>query len=95
MQRASGLPKSVFTVSSLALLGALVFGASAARSNAPCPDGMAFVPGSGFCVDRYEASLMEIRPDGREVPHSPYMNPGCTDVRAVVCCGVVPQGYIL
>lgn len=94
MQRRPGLPKSVLTLSMFALLGALVFGASAASSNAPCPDGMAFVSGSGFCVDRYEASLMEIRPDGREVPHSPYMNPGRADVRAVTRRGVVPQGYI-
>lgn len=94
MQRPSGVPTSVLACSVIALLGALVLGASTARSNAPCPDGMSFIPASGFCVDRYEASLMEIRPDGREVPHSPYLNPGRRDVRAVSRRGVVPQGYI-
>lgn len=57
-----------------------------------CPDGMA--PVDDFCVDRYEASLVEVMPGGAERPWSPYHNPGATPVRAVSVAGAVPQGYI-
>jgi hypothetical protein len=53
-----------------------------------CPRGMARV--AGFCVDRYEASL--VRGDGR--PWSPYLNPGHVPVRAVSVQWAVPQGYV-
>ena len=53
-----------------------------------CPRGMLRV--AGFCVDRYEASL--VRGDG--APWSPYQNPGHTPVRAVSVRWAVPQGYI-
>ncbi len=94
MQRSSRLPTRVLALSVTAMVGALVLGASAARSNAPCPEGMAYINGSSFCVDRYEASLLTIGADGREQPHSPYVNPDRADVRAVSRRGVVPQGYI-
>jgi Sulfatase-modifying factor enzyme 1 len=48
----------------------------------------------GFCVDRWEASLVEIAPDGTERVHSPYMPVGDARVRAVSRPGVYPQGYI-
>ena len=57
-----------------------------------CPDGMAAI--EDFCVDRYEAALLELLPDGTETPHSPYHNPGATPVRAVSLPDAIPQGYI-
>lgn len=59
-----------------------------APGDAGCPPGMAAV--GGFCVDRYEAALVQA--DG--MPWSPYQWPGVADVRAVSVAGVVPQGYI-
>lgn len=46
-----------------------------------------------FCVDRWEASVVEIR-GTEEVPHSPYEPVSNVEVRAVSKPGVVPQGYI-
>ena len=50
--------------------------------------------GGRFCIDRWEASLVEIAPDG-ERPFSPYATPEgrrrCAPSRVE---GVVPQGYI-
>jgi formylglycine-generating enzyme required for sulfatase activity len=43
-----------------------------------------------FCVDRYEASLVQA--DGRS--WSPFVNPGNTWVRAVSVRWAVPQGYV-
>ena len=57
-----------------------------------CPAGM--VPVEGFCIDRYEAMLAKVQPDGTLAPWSPYANPGDTPVRALSVAGVVPQGYI-
>ncbi len=54
-----------------------------------CPDGMVAV-GGAFCIDRYEASLVEA--DGGE--WSPYFNPGSASVVARSRAGAVPQGYI-
>lgn len=57
-----------------------------------CPSGMARV--ADFCVDRYEASLVQVLDDNTLVPWSPYLSPGETRVRAWSAAGVVPQGYI-
>ena len=57
-----------------------------------CPDGMIGV--ADFCVDRFEASLLEVLPHGTERPWSPYFNPGARTVRAVSIEGAVPQAYI-
>jgi hypothetical protein len=58
-----------------------------------CPSGMLGV-GGAFCVDRFEAALVEILPDGTERAWSPYFSPGSTRVRAVSLRGAVPQGYV-
>jgi hypothetical protein len=58
----------------------------------PCPEEMALVEGR-FCVDKWEASLVELTADG-ERPFSPYTSPEGVVVRAVSEPGVVPQGYI-
>lgn len=61
-----------------------------------CPRGMAPVttPGHAFCIDRYEASVVEVLEGGKTVPHSPYEPVTGLKVRARSVPGVVPQGYI-
>jgi len=56
-----------------------------------CPSDMARV--GETCVDKYEASLLEVLDDGSEVPFSPYEIPKKHNVRAVSRPGVVPQAY--
>lgn len=61
--------------------------------DAACPLGMVTV--EGFCIDRFEASLVELGADGTELGSwSPFHNPGTRRVRAVSLRGAVPQGYI-
>lgn len=57
-----------------------------------CPSGM--VPVDAFCIDRYEAALVEVRDDGTVLPWSPYHNPAGAQVLAVSLADAVPQGYI-
>ncbi|MEZ4384077.1 MAG: SUMF1/EgtB/PvdO family nonheme iron enzyme [Nannocystaceae bacterium] len=57
-----------------------------------CPPGMARV--DAFCVDRWEAALVEVLPGDTLGPWSPYLNPAGASVRAVSAPGLVPQGYI-
>ncbi len=57
-----------------------------------CPPGMARV--DGFCIDRWEAALVEILPNDALGPWSPYASPGDAAMRAVSGPGLVPQGYI-
>jgi formylglycine-generating enzyme required for sulfatase activity len=57
-----------------------------------CPPGMARV--TTFCVDRYEAYVVEVTDAGTEQPRSPYQVIGGAAVRAKTAAGVVPQGYI-
>ncbi len=71
-----------------------------------CPAGMAMVsqrslppetapdnPLPDYCVDRYEASLVEVTADGTH-PLSGYETVAGRHVKAVSRAGVVPQGYI-
>jgi hypothetical protein len=57
-----------------------------------CPDGMVKV--ADFCVDQFEAILVEDLGGGSLGPWSPFENPGFTSVRALSVAGKVPQGYI-
>ncbi|HET7541279.1 MAG TPA: SUMF1/EgtB/PvdO family nonheme iron enzyme [Polyangiaceae bacterium] len=57
-----------------------------------CPAGMAHI--KDYCIDRYEAFVVELDAAGRETPHSPYTPVDGLTVRAKVAEGVVPQGYI-
>jgi formylglycine-generating enzyme required for sulfatase activity len=69
---------------------------TAEPSTAPsaCPDDMAAVDAS-FCIDRYEASLVEVVARGEERPWPYYaVVPPDVDVRAVSLRSVFPQGYI-
>ncbi|MBL8610875.1 MAG: SUMF1/EgtB/PvdO family nonheme iron enzyme [Myxococcales bacterium] len=58
-----------------------------------CPTGMALVA-DRFCVDRWEASLVEVGARGEEQPHSPFVPIGKARVRAVSAPGVFPQAYV-
>jgi len=58
----------------------------------PCPPEMVHI--EAFCVDRYEAYVVNVEPDGGESPHSGYDVIGDASVRAKSAAGVVPQGYI-
>jgi formylglycine-generating enzyme len=59
-----------------------------------CPRSMVEIEGK-FCIDRYEASLVDVLPNGEERAHSPF---GPVEdlqrVRAVSTPNVFPQGYI-
>jgi formylglycine-generating enzyme len=64
-----------------------------------CPEEMAEIPSmqpgaKPFCMDRYEASVVEVGADGKERPHSPYQGVEGLTVRATSKKGVYPQGYI-
>lgn len=69
-----------------------VLGIARITTRAPCPNSMAHVGTS--CVDKYEASLVEILGNGKEVPFSPFLSPHGHRVRAVSSRGVVPQAHI-
>ena len=62
----------------------------------PCPADMALVETATLraCVDRYEASLVEVVADGTERPYAHYLPVDGHDVRAVSVPHVFPQGYI-
>jgi sulfatase modifying factor 1 len=48
-----------------------------------------------FCIDKYEAHVVELDARGEEHPHSPYqVIPDGMRIRAKVALGVVPQAYI-
>jgi len=49
--------------------------------------------GARFCIDRWEASLIEVA-GSAERPFSPYDCPAGHAVRAVTGAGMVPQGYV-
>jgi sulfatase modifying factor 1 len=59
-----------------------------------CPSDMIMI-GTGFCIDTYEASLLQVLDDGSEKPWPYYdvLTAGVV-VRAVSEEGVFPQGYI-
>jgi formylglycine-generating enzyme len=64
-----------------------------------CGPGMALVVRDAMrvCVDRWEASIVEVSSTGVERPHSPYMTPNTwsnTTYKAVSVPGVVPQAYV-
>jgi hypothetical protein len=65
----------------------------------PCPEEMVLVElGSPtrrrFCIDRYEASLVETLPDGTETNYPHYLPVDGHVVRAVSRANAFPQGYI-
>lgn len=65
----------------------------APRPAPPCPAEMESIEGK-FCVDRFEASTVEVQGDGSTVPHSPFLPVTNLRVRAVSKKSVYPQAYI-
>jgi len=58
-----------------------------------CPPGMLAIRDDvlgGFCVDRYEASLVTLSGE----TWSPYVHPDGTPLRAVSVAGAIPQAYV-
>jgi sulfatase modifying factor 1 len=68
----------------------------AAATHTPCPEEMSLVERDDVrvCVDKWEASVVEIEASGAEKPHSPYEPVDGLHVRAISREGVPPQGYI-
>lgn len=63
------------------------------KKHAGCPDGMKLVAGK-FCIDLYEAHVVEVSESGKTRPH-PYYEPVFhLAVKARSKKGVYPQGYI-
>ncbi|MDX9720994.1 MAG: SUMF1/EgtB/PvdO family nonheme iron enzyme [Myxococcota bacterium] len=67
-------------------------GLAPAPGTGGCPEGMLRI--DDFCVDRFEAALIELHDDQSSSPWSPFHNPGTRRVRAVSIEGAIPQGYI-
>lgn len=80
----------VFAVGAVVALLLTVTGR--ARAADRCPSEMALAGGS--CVDKWEASLVEVHEDGSESPFSPYEAPNGHHVRAVSRPDVVPQAHM-
>ena len=82
---------------SIGMVAAALPAAMAAVVNAdatsPCKHGMVSIEGR-YCIDKYEASLVETDASGEERPYSPYSSVGKHHVRAVSEPNVYPQGYI-
>jgi sulfatase modifying factor 1 len=66
--------------------------AAFAKTATACPANMAHI--GNTCVDKWEASLVEVMPDGSEAPFSPYSAPNGHQVKAVSRPGVIPQAHI-
>jgi sulfatase modifying factor 1 len=66
---------------------------AAAKGKRGCPAGMASILGK-FCIDRYEASVVEVLADDETREHSPYAPVEGLKVMAVSKKGVTPQAYI-
>ena len=69
---------------------------TAAAAPSPCARNMVIVEQDGkrFCIDKYEAALVEVSPDGAEKPYTHYLPVDGHSVRAISEPGVHPQGYI-
>jgi len=81
----------------LALVAMVLLGTfpepAALASRTGCPSGMRSVEGA-YCIDAYEASLVEILADGSVRPHPHVEAVAEKNVRAVSRRGRFPQGYI-
>jgi formylglycine-generating enzyme required for sulfatase activity len=58
-----------------------------------CPAGMSAILGK-YCIDKFEASTVEVLPGGKTRAHSPYEHVEGLKVKAVSKRGVKPQAYI-
>lgn len=78
---------------SIGLVAAALGATAAEAARGACRPGMVSIEGR-YCIDRYEASLVEVMPSGEERPFSPFSTIGDHHVRAVSEPNVYPQGYI-
>ncbi|MBX3262180.1 MAG: SUMF1/EgtB/PvdO family nonheme iron enzyme [Labilithrix sp.] len=79
---------------SVGFVAAAVGAAAAEVARGGCTPDMASIDGR-FCIDRYEASLVEVTPTGEEYAFSPFeVVRAHHHVRAISEPDVVPQGYI-
>jgi hypothetical protein len=63
----------------------------------PCPSNMVLITGENdarFCIDKYEASLVETDSEGNEKPFAHWLPVDGKTVRAVSMPDVFPQGFI-
>jgi hypothetical protein len=93
----AAMPRLAFASADLPTDAILPEGDRPLKMNGLCPPDMVSVD-DRFCVDRYEASLVEVSSDGSERPFPYYETvdrlPASSHVRAVSEKGVFPQGYI-
>jgi hypothetical protein len=57
-----------------------------------CPPEMVVI--DNYCVDKWEAYVVELDQAGNEMPHSPFLVVDGLTIRAKSAPGVIPQGYI-
>ncbi len=89
----AALPRLNFAASETPVEAILKEGDRPLAMNGLCPPDMASVD-DRFCVDKYEASLLEVLPSGEERAWPYYLPVEGHVVRAVSEKGVYPQGYI-
>ena len=76
-----------------ALLALAVLAAPGLAGAKSCPPGMVAIEET-YCIDPFEASLVEMLDKGVERPYPFYLTVDGKKVRAVSRAGAVPQGYI-
>jgi formylglycine-generating enzyme len=94
MRRRSFASPTFFLASAtVAVLG--IFDGEPALAAKPrgCPERMVSI-GGAFCIDQYEASTLEILPNGKTRRHSPFKPVTGLKVKAVSQRGVKPQAHI-
>ncbi len=88
------MSRAPLALATLAALSVALAGFAPGRRRPRCPAGMASIDGA-YCVDLYEASLVEVLGRARTRPWSPYASPPPgARVRAQSRRGAVPQGYV-
>ena len=85
-------PRSL-AVGAAAFLAVTLPATDDAEAKKGCPGGMSLILGK-FCIDKWEASVVEVLPGGKARAHSPYASVAGKKVKAVSKKGVKPQAYI-
>jgi hypothetical protein len=85
--------KSASSDKSIGFVAAALGATAAEEARGGCRPGMVSIEGR-YCIDRYEASLVEVMPSGEERRFSPFSTVADQRVRAVSEPNVFPQGYI-
>jgi formylglycine-generating enzyme len=85
--------KTASSDKSIGFVAAALGATAAEEARGSCRPGMVSIEGR-YCIDRYEASLVEVLPDGSEQRFSPFSTVADHHVRAVSEGNVFPQGYI-